>query len=92
MTTKLTLSLNLNTIKKAKRISHIRKISVSKMVEEYFNSLAVKEENEVSPMDRINQIVDAHTGIKNKYDTVEYKKILSDWRLEDLEKALPKKK
>jgi mRNA-degrading endonuclease RelE of RelBE toxin-antitoxin system len=48
MTRKLTLSINEKTVEKAKRISRRRGKSISKMVEEYLNSITEKEENKVS--------------------------------------------
>jgi len=43
MTTKLTLSIEENTIKKAKILSLKRGKSISKIVEEYLNSITDKE-------------------------------------------------
>ena len=43
MTRKLTLSINENTIQKAKRISRRRGKSISRMVEEYLDSITEKE-------------------------------------------------
>jgi hypothetical protein len=55
MTTKLTLSIDTATIEKAKRISAKRRKSISKMVEEYLNSLPEKNtaENAMEAMKRI---------------------------------------
>jgi Family of unknown function (DUF6364) len=44
MTTKLTLSINEKTVQRAKRISRILGKSISKMVEEYLDSISEKEE------------------------------------------------
>ena len=44
MTTKLTLSINEETVRKAKRMSRKKGKSISKMVEEYLDSLSEKEE------------------------------------------------
>ncbi len=46
MTTKLTLSINEKTIELAKRISRNRGKSVSKIVEEFLDSISEKEEKE----------------------------------------------
>jgi hypothetical protein len=47
MTTKLTLSIDENTIKRAKRISSQQGKSISRMVEEYLNSLVEKKPSAV---------------------------------------------
>jgi hypothetical protein len=48
MTRKLTLSINEQTVQKAKRISRKRGKSISKIVEEYLNSITEKEEQKES--------------------------------------------
>lgn len=48
MTTKLTLSINKKTVERAKRISLRRGKSISKMVEEYLDTIAEKEEERES--------------------------------------------
>lgn len=48
MTTKLTLSIDENTVKRAKRISAKQGKSISKMVEEYLNSITEKNETKTS--------------------------------------------
>ncbi len=48
MTQKLTLSINEKTILKARRLSRRRGKSISRMVEEYLNSLAEKEDQKDS--------------------------------------------
>ncbi len=57
MTAKLTLSINEETIKRAKRISLRRGKSISKIVEEYFNSLPEKDEKEETAVDKIKKIM-----------------------------------
>jgi hypothetical protein len=57
MTTKLTLSINEKTVQRAKLISRKKGKSISKMVEEYLNSLSEKEEQKESTMDKIHKIV-----------------------------------
>ena len=57
MPTKLTLSIKEEFVKKAKRISHIRGKSVSKMVEEFIDSLPEKEETEETAVDKIKKIM-----------------------------------
>ena len=48
MTRKLTLSINEKTVEKAKRISLRRGKSISRMVEEYLNSITEKNEQKES--------------------------------------------
>jgi len=57
MTAKLTLSINEKTIEKAKRISRKRGKSISKMVEEYLDSISEKEEKKESAVDKIREIM-----------------------------------
>ncbi|HXL55223.1 MAG TPA: DUF6364 family protein [Chitinophagaceae bacterium] len=57
MTTKLTLSINEKTIEKAKRISRKRGKSISKMVEEYLDSISEGEEKKESAVDKIRKIM-----------------------------------
>ena len=57
MTTKLTLSINEATVQKAKRLSRKRGKSISKMVEEYLNSLSEREEEKKSPVQQIKEIL-----------------------------------
>ncbi len=44
MNTKLTLKLDKNTIEKAKEYASLRNLSLSKLVEVYFQKLIIKEE------------------------------------------------
>jgi hypothetical protein len=44
MNTKLTLKLDKNILEKAKEYASLRNLSLSKLVEEYFQKLTVKEE------------------------------------------------
>ena len=48
MTRKLTLSINEKTVQKAKLISRRRRKSISRMVEEYLNSIVEKEDQKPS--------------------------------------------
>ncbi|HXL55754.1 MAG TPA: DUF6364 family protein [Chitinophagaceae bacterium] len=57
MTTKLTLSINEKTIEKAKRISRKRGKSISRMVEEYLDSISEREEKKESAVDKIRKIM-----------------------------------
>jgi hypothetical protein len=83
MNVKLTLSINEKTIERAKRISRQKGKSISKMVEEYLDSVAEKEANKESRVDRILKIV---AKSKNKIkipDNVSYKEMIHKWRYED---------
>jgi hypothetical protein len=57
MTAKLTLSINEKTIEKAKRISRKRGKSISKMVEEFLDSINEKDDRKESPVDKIRKIM-----------------------------------
>ncbi len=70
MTVKLTLSINEETIKRAKRISLKQGKSISKIVEEYFNSLPEKGEREDTAVDKIKKIMKG----KIIYPGVDWKK------------------
>ena len=65
MTRKLTLSINEKTVEKAKRISRKRGKSISKMVEEYLNSITEKEEQKASAVDKIKKIMKGRITNKN---------------------------
>jgi hypothetical protein len=57
MTTKLTLSINETTVRKAKRLSRKRGKSISKIVEEYLDSLSEQDEQKESVIDKIDKIL-----------------------------------
>jgi Family of unknown function (DUF6364) len=57
MTTKLTLSINEKTVQRAKRISRRRGKSISKMVEEFLNSISEKEEQKESVITKMKNIL-----------------------------------
>lgn len=65
MTKKLTLSVNDKTIEKAKRISRKRGKSVSKIFEEYLNSINEKEEQQETAVDKIKKIMKGKITNKN---------------------------
>lgn len=75
MNTKLTLNLNKNTIERAKDYAKENSISLSKLIENYLNSLTKKQQKET----KISPLVESLTGIipneseqKNKEDYYEY--------------------
>jgi len=59
MTTKLTLSLNKQTIEKAKDYAKSQNISLSSLVENYLNSLT-KKENKTA---KVSPLVESLTGV-----------------------------
>lgn len=74
MTTKLTLSIDEQVIKKAKLVSRRKGKSLSKMVEEYLSTISIKEDEKESPLDRIKKIRDAHSSkIKPPLAEFDYK-------------------
>ena len=74
MTTKLTLSINEETVKKAKRISRKRGKSISKMVEEFLNSVSEKEAEKKEPEDALAKIKQIMQG-KISDPHVDWKKV-----------------
>ena len=56
MAARLTLSINEKTIERANLISRKRGTSISKMVEEFLESINEKEEKKESPIDKMHQI------------------------------------
>jgi len=79
MTTKLSLSIKEETIERAKRISRKRGKSISKMVEEYFESIFEKE-NEANPLEAILKITRAHKSKVTLPANADYKKMVNHWR------------
>ena len=57
MTSKLTLSIDKNTIEKAKAVSRRKGKSLSKLVEEYLNSLSMKTTEDENPIASIRKIM-----------------------------------
>ncbi len=57
MNTKLTLSIKKEIVNKAKRISQTRGKSVSKIIEEYINSLPEKDDTDETAVDKIKKII-----------------------------------
>ncbi len=84
MTTKLTLSINEKTVQRAKRISRKRGKSISKMVEEYLNSIPEKEED-VSPFEKIRDRLKGKTTIP---ENIDYKEFIRESRYQDYLKEL----
>ncbi|MDQ6812628.1 MAG: DUF6364 family protein [Bacteroidota bacterium] len=80
MTTKLTLSINEEIVKKAKRISQIRGKSVSKIVEEYINSLPEKEPKIIASIRQVSNMLKEGISIP---ENVDYKEFIRDNRYKD---------
>ena len=59
MNTKLTLSLNKNIIKSAKDYAKENSVSLSKLIENYLNSLTKKQQKEI----KVSALVESLTGI-----------------------------
>jgi hypothetical protein len=70
METKLTLKLNRRIIQKAKKYVLINNTSISKLVENYFDSLTVKDN---SSADEISPVVRELSGVINLKKTAESK-------------------
>ncbi len=58
MTTKLTLSIDGEIIKKAKKISRRQGKSLSKIVEEYLIAISNKDAKKISAVERLNSILE----------------------------------
>lgn len=82
MTTKLTLSVNEETVQRARRISKKRGKSISKMFEEYVNSIAEKEAD-ANPLEAILKIMREHKSAVPLPADGDYKKMVNDWRYEE---------
>ncbi|MFM6970918.1 MAG: DUF6364 family protein [Sediminibacterium sp.] len=67
MTTKLTLSIDVQTIKKAKLISAKKGTSISKLVEEYLNTLSIIDENKKSVVKELSGLLKNKTGAKQEW-------------------------
>jgi hypothetical protein len=83
MTKKLTLSVNEKTIEKAKRISRKRGKSISKMIEEYLDSINEKETQEETAVDKIKKIMNKYRDKIKISENTNYKDQIKEWRYED---------
>ncbi|HLF47643.1 MAG TPA: DUF6364 family protein [Chitinophagaceae bacterium] len=91
MTRKLTLSISEKTILKARRISRKRGKSISRIVEEYLNSIVEKENKTESAMDQINRIMEPYRKKIKLPENVDYKEMVRQWRYEDYMKESEKR-
>ena len=83
MNVKLTLSINEKTIERAKRISRQKGKSISKMVEDYLNTINEKEITKESQVDRILKIMEKSKDKIKLPDNLNYKEMIGKWRHED---------
>lgn len=83
MNVKLTLSINEKTIERAKRISRQKGKSISKMVEDYLDSINEKDSRKESRVDRILKIMEKSKDKIRIPDNVNYKEMIRKWRYED---------
>jgi hypothetical protein len=74
MTTKLTLSIEKDTIEKARLLSSKTGRSISKMVEEYLNLLVMKGESEGSAVERLSGILKGKAT-----EDIDWKSIKADY-------------
>lgn len=82
MNTKLTLSINEEIVKKAKRISQFRGKSVSKIIEEYFSSLPEKEPKKTASIREISNMLKSGTAIP---ENINYKEFIREKRYQEYE-------
>jgi len=81
MTTKLTLSIDVQTIKKAKLISAKKGTSISKLVEEYLNTLSVIDENKKSVVKELSGLLKNKTGDKQEWKKVKTQYLKTKYEL-----------
>jgi hypothetical protein len=77
METKLTLRLNDNVIERAKNYAHSHKISLSKMIESYLDSIT--RQKEVEKKIFITPLVESLSGVIDLPSDFDYKKDYHDY-------------
>ena len=77
METKLTLRLNDNVIERAKIYAHSHKISLSKMIESYLDSIT--RQKEVEKKNKITPLVESLSGVIDLPSDFDYKKDYRDY-------------
>ena len=82
MTTKLTISIDEEIVKKAKRISQLRGKSVSKLIEEYIGSLPEKEPKKTISIREISNMLKEGITIP---ENIDYKEFIRENRYQDYE-------
>ena len=83
MTTKLTLSINERTVQRAKILSRKRGKSISRIVEEYLDSISEKEEQKENPMTEIREVISKYKGKITLPADGNYNKMVRDSKYED---------
>jgi hypothetical protein len=83
MTTKLTLSIDEDVIKKAKQISRRKGKSLSKMIEDYFKNISEKEGEKKLAISRIDKIMEPYRSKIKIPVNGSYKDIIRQWRYQD---------
>jgi len=78
MTTKLTLSIDSRVVAKARRISKLRKTSISAMVAHYIASIHEDEEEETTPAPLTQHVLELAQKVKPVPDDWDYRDELSD--------------
>ena len=77
METKLTLRLNDNVIERAKIYAKNQRISLSKMIESYLDSLTREKDN--TEKIQITPLVESLSGVIDQSDSLDYKNDYSDY-------------
>ena len=77
METKLTLRLNDNVIERAKIYAKNQRISLSKMIESYLDSLT--REKDSTEKIQITPLVESLSGVIDQSDSLDYKNDYSDY-------------
>lgn len=89
MNIKLTLSINDEIVKKAKRISQYRGKSVSKIIEEFISSLPEKEPKKTSSIREISNMLKNGTAIP---ENINYKEFIREKRYQEYEEKRKQQK
>lgn len=77
MNTKLTLRLNASVIERAKKYARSHKISLSKMIESYLDSITKQKETEEKPS--ITPLVESLSGVIDLPAEFDYKEAYRDF-------------
>lgn len=78
MNTKLTLNLNKDVIKRAKKYAKFHKVSLSKLIESYLSSLTSKEKQEIE----ITPLVESLSGLIQLDKDFDFKESYTDYLIE----------
>jgi hypothetical protein len=82
MAAKLTLSINEKTIQRAKLVSRKRGKSLSKMVEEYLETISEKEEKTESALDKVEKIMAPYLSKIEIPADDDYRREVREWQYE----------